>query len=37
MGDDAVPRREDVREIGPHLLIDGDRALDAELGSCPGG
>ena len=26
MGDDAVPRSEDVGEVGPHLTVDGDRA-----------
>ena len=37
MGDDAVPGGEDVRQVGAHLLVDDDRALEPELRPGAGG
>ena len=37
MGDDAVAGGEDVGQVGAHLSVDDDRALDAELGAGGGG
>ena len=37
VGDHAVTGGEDVGEVGAHLPVDDDRALDAELGAGVGG